>query len=277
MSLAPEQIAQRRHTLGASEIAAVCGLDPFRGPWDVWADKMGLDIRQQFAEADMGHLFERPLLEHYSRTTGVVLTYPDTMIHPLHKWVSATPDGLARDRVSQCKIVGMNMAHKWDAGVPEYVVCQVQWEMFVTELPLAVVVACIGGTDYRALDVPEDKEIQQSLFDLGREFWEHHVLTGVPPDPDASEACRKALSARHRRVSADMIPASRELVEMACEYKALSNRIKGLEAEQDALGNALRLAIGERSGFVFEGGRCTWQQDKNGSRSLRVHLQGDRR
>lgn len=275
--LTAEQIAARRHTLGASEIAAVCGLDPFRGVWDVWADKMGLDIRQQFAEADMGHLFERPLLEHYSRTTGVVLTYPETMIHPLHKWVSATPDGLARDRVAQCKIVGMNMAHKWDAGVPEYVVCQVQWEMFVTELPLAVVVACVGGTDYRALDVPEDKEIQQSLFDLGREFWEQHVLTGVPPDPDASEACRKALSARHRRVSADMIPASRELVEMACEYKALSNRIKGLEAEQDALGNALRLAIGERSGFVFEGGRCTWQQDKNGSRSLRVHLQGDRR
>ena len=275
--LTAEQIAARRRTLGASEIAAVCGLDPFRGVWDVWADKMGLDIRQQFAEADMGHLFERPLLEHYSRTTGVVLTYPETMIHPLHKWVSATPDGLARDRVAQCKIVGMNMAHKWDAGVPEYVVCQVQWEMFVTELPLAVVVACVGGTDYRALDVPEDKEIQQSLFDLGREFWEQHVLTGVPPDPDASEACRKALSARHRRVSADMIPASRELVEMACEYKALSKQVKALETEQDAIGNALRLAIGERSGFVFEGGRCTWQQDKNGARALRVHLQGDRR
>lgn len=277
MSLTPEQIAQRRHTLGASEIAAVCGLDPFRGPWDVWADKMGLDIRQPFAEADMGHLFERPLLEHYSRTTGVSLTYPETMFHPLHKWVSATPDGLASDRVVQVKVVGAQMAHKWDGGVPEYAVCQVQWEMFVTELPLAVVVACVGGTDYRALDVPADIELQETLLYRGREFWEQHVLTGVPPDPDASEACRKALSARHLRVSADMIPASRELVEMACEYKALSNRIKGLEAEQDALGNALRLAIGERSGFVFEGGRCTWQQDKNGSRSLRVHLQGDRR
>lgn len=275
--LTAEQIAARRHTLGASEIAAVCGLDPFRGPWDVWADKMGFDIRQPFTEADMGHLFERPLLEHYSRTTGVVLTYPETMIHPLHKWVSATPDGLAWDRVVQVKVVGANMAHKWDAGVPEYVVCQVQWEMMVTSLPLAVVVACVGGTDYRALDVPADIELQETLLYRGREFWEQHVLTGVPPDPDASEACRKALSARHRRVSTDMLPASSELVEMACEYKALSKQIKALETEQDAIGNALRLAIGERSGFVFEGGRCTWQQDKNGARALRVHLQGDRR
>ena len=276
MSLTPEQLASRRHTLGASEIAAVCGLDPFRGPWDVWADKMGIDIRQPFSEADMGHLFERPLLEHYSRTTGVALTYPDTLIHPLHKWVSATPDGLARDRVVQCKIVGMNMAHKWDAGVAEYVVCQVQWEMFVTELPLAVVVACVGGTDYRALDVPADLEIQQSLFDLGREFWEQHVLTGVPPDPDASEACRKAISSRHRKVSADMIPASRELVEMARKHKMLGVSLASLKEEREAIGNALRLAIGERMGFEWDTGRCTWAPDKNGDRALRVSVRGDR-
>ena len=112
MSLTPEQIALRRNTLGASEIAAVCGLDPFRGPWDVWADKMGLDIREEFAESDMGHLFERPLLEHYSRKTGVVLAYPETLIHPIHRWVSATPDGLGSDRVVQVKVVGTNMAHK---------------------------------------------------------------------------------------------------------------------------------------------------------------------
>ena len=263
--------------MGASEIAAVCGLDPFRGVWDVWADKMGLDIRQQFAEADMGHLFERPLLEHYSRTTGVVLTYPETMIHPLHKWVSATPDGMASDRVVQVKVVGANMAYKWDAGVPEYVVCQVQWEMFVTGLPLAVVVACIGGTDYRALDVVADSEIQETLLDLGRTFWEGHVLTGAPPDPDASEACRKALSARHRKHSAELVPATRELVEIAREHKRLGKQAKGLEEERDALGNTLRLAIGDRSGFEWEDGRCSWTTDKSGARALRIHIKGERR
>jgi predicted phage-related endonuclease len=213
----------------------------------VWADKLGLIPPESFAESDMGHLFERPLLEHYSRKTGVALTYPETMIHPLHKWVSATPDGLASDRVVQVKVVGANMAHKWDAGVPEYVVCQVQWEMMVTGMPLAVVVACVGGTDYRALDVPADLEIQETLLDLGRTFWEGHVLTGAPPDPDASEACRKALSARHRKHSAELVPASRELIEMAREHKRLGKQASlkeegRLEEERDAIGNALRLS-----------------------------------
>lgn len=275
--LTAEQIAARRRTLGASEIAAVCGMDPFRGVWDVWADKLGLIPPESFAESDMGHLFERPLLEHYSRKTGVALTYPEKMIHPLHKWVSATPDGLASDRVVQVKVVGANMAHKWDDGVPEYVVCQVQWEMFVTGLPLAVVVACVGGTDYRALDVPADSEIQQSLFDLGREFWEGYVLTGTPPDPDASAACRKALSARHRKHSAEPVPATRELVEMAREHKRLSKQAKDLDEVRDAIGNTLRLAIGDRSGFEWEDGRCTWTTDRSGARALRIYIKGERR
>ena len=276
MSLTPEQIAQRRTTLGASEIAAVCGLDPFRGPWDVWADKLGLDIRKEFAESDMGHLFERPLLEYYSRQTGIALTYPETMRSPFESWMSATPDGLAADRVVQVKVVGKDMAYKWDNGVPEYVVCQVQWEMIVTRRPLATVVSCVGGTDYRALDVPADTELQETLLDLGRTFWEGHVLTGAPPDPDASEACRRAVAARYRKVSSDMLPASRELIEMAREHKALGKQIGGLEKQRETIGNALRLAIGERSGFEWDTGRCTWAPDKNGNRTLRVSVKGER-
>jgi len=272
----PEQREARRSSLGASEIAAVAGIDPFRGPWDIWAEKMGFDIAEPVAGSDMGHLFERPLLEYYSRQTGVALTYPETMIHPLHKWVSATPDGLASDRVVQVKVVGANMAHKWDAGVPEYVVCQVQWEMLVTRRPLAVVVACVGGTDYRVLDVPADTELQETLLDLGRTFWDGHVLTGAPPDPDASEACRRAVAARYRKVSSDMLPASRELIEMAREHKALGKQIGGLEKQREAIGNALRLAIGERAGFEWDTGRCTWAPDKNGNRTLRVSVKGER-
>ena len=238
---------------------------------------MVLDFADPVAGSDMFLLFDRPLLEYYSRQTGIALTYPQTMRNPLETWMSATPDGLADDRVVQVKVVGKDMAFKWDNGVPEYVVCQVQWEMIVTRRPLATVVACVGGTDYRALDVPADIEIQQSLFEIGREFWESHVLTGAPPDPDASEACRKALSARHRKHSTELVPATRELIEMAREHKRLGKQAKVLEEERDAIGNTLRLAIGDRSGFEWEDGRCTWTTDKSGARALRIHIKGERR
>ena len=54
---------------------------------------MGLDIAEPVAGSDMGHLFERPLLEYYSRQTGIALTYPQTMRNPLETWMSATLTG----------------------------------------------------------------------------------------------------------------------------------------------------------------------------------------
>lgn len=260
--MTPEQRKARRSSLGASEIAAVAGIDPFRGPWDVWAEKMGLDIAEPVAGSDMGHLFERPLLEHYSKKTGVALEFPATMTHPTLSWVTATPDGLAKDRVVQVKVVGANMAHKWEQGVPDYVVCQVQWEMLVTGKPLAVVVACVGGTDYRAIDVVADSELQESLFEIGKRFWFDHVVTQTPPVPDGSEACRAALSARYRNVGTDLLPENELLVSMAREYKRIGKQIAELEQDQQAIANTMRAAIGERSGFEFPGGRVQWHQEK---------------
>ena len=260
--MTPEQREARRSSLGASEIAAVAGIDPFRGAWDVWAEKMGLDIAEPVAGSDMGHLFERPLLEYYSRQTGIALTYPQTMRNPLETWMSATPDGLADDRVVQVKVVGKDMAFKWDNGVPEYVVCQVQWEMIVTRRPLATVVACVGGTDYRVLDVVTDPELQQSLLAIGQRFWFDHVVAQTPPAPDGSEACQFALSARYRSVGADLLPANELLVSKAREYKRLAAQIAQLEQDQKAIANTMRAAIGDRSGFEFPGGRVQWHAEK---------------
>lgn len=262
MTFTAAQLERRRQSLGASEIAAVCGIDPFRGVWDVWASKMGLATSESNTASEMGHLFERPLLEHYSKKSGIALEYPATMTHPTLSWVTATPDGLAADRVVQVKVVGANRAHKWEQGVPDYVACQVQWEMFVTGKPLAVVVACVGGTDYRALDVVADSELQESLLEIGKRFWFDHVVSQIPPTPDTSEACRQALSARYRNVGTDLLPANELLVSMAREYKRLGAQIAQLEQDQRGIANTMRAAIGERSGFEFPGGRVQWHAEK---------------
>jgi len=53
-------LEKRKSFLGASEVAAVCGIDPFKSALDVWASKKGLIMEAQSIAADMGNLFERP-------------------------------------------------------------------------------------------------------------------------------------------------------------------------------------------------------------------------
>ena len=49
-TLTPEQIAERRNGIGASEVAAVLGIDPFKTAIDVWAEKTGRRPHEELAK-----------------------------------------------------------------------------------------------------------------------------------------------------------------------------------------------------------------------------------
>ena len=41
IGLTDEDLERRRKGIGASDVAAILGVSPWRSPWDVWADKTG--------------------------------------------------------------------------------------------------------------------------------------------------------------------------------------------------------------------------------------------
>ena len=46
-----EWLELRRRGIGGSDAAAVCGLDPWRSPFEVWLDKTGLFVDETAGEA----------------------------------------------------------------------------------------------------------------------------------------------------------------------------------------------------------------------------------
>lgn len=86
-------------------------------------------------------------------------------------------------------------AKGWGAAytdvVPEPIRAQVAWEMACTDLDLALVVTGFGtdttdGGFNIANVVPyvleRDGVYESYILGVGREFWEKHILTGIPPD-----------------------------------------------------------------------------------------------
>jgi predicted phage-related endonuclease len=64
--MTPGERIERRQYLGASEVAAVIGMDPFKGAHDLWSEKMGLLGESEESEAaEMGKLLESPILQRY--------------------------------------------------------------------------------------------------------------------------------------------------------------------------------------------------------------------
>lgn len=265
-------LQERRKYLGASEVAAVCGLCPFGSPLTVWASKKGLGDEIDSDATEFGRRFEAPLLAYYAEKTKATLTTPGVLYHPRHRWMAANLDAVANGKIDvQAKIVGTDMAHHWDSGAPDYVQCQVQWEMNVSGLQVAHVVACIGGTEYRCVELPRDDVMIGHLVEICTDFWQRHIVGGEMPEIDASEEAKRILARRFKTPTQGMGEAVPEIIADAREYLRLSAEIGDREKAKKLIANSLRLAIGDRAGLKWLGGYVSWKADKNGERRLYVH------
>lgn len=267
--------AMRRTFVGASEVPAVLGCNPWDSALDVWASKvLGVSKRKAHLEnretATLGHLMEPVLLADYARRHGVEVRPSPTLRHAAEPWCGATPDGVASSgELLQVKLVGARMLHHWqgpggrgDWVVPQYVLVQVQWEMFVAGASRAVVIAGLGGTDREDLPVGRDEEIIEGARELVRLFWHSYVLPRVVPEifdsPDDD-----TLRALYPRNLGRMERAPDEVVELAHRYAEAREAASNAEEVKERVAAQLKAAIGALDGYELpHGGRVTWKAAK---------------
>ena len=258
----------RRTFVGASEVAAVCGVNPYDSALDVWAAKVrGQTKRKPHLEgratARLGHLMEPELLKDYAARHGVQLVRPATRRHPDYPWAGATPDGdSSGGELVQVKMVGANMLHHWIDGPPRYVVLQVQYEMFVWQRDRAVVLAGLGGTDLEEFPLDRDEDLIDSMRQLVEIFWTECVVPRALPTDFDGVASDETLAVLFPRMLAGLVPATEGAVAVARDYADVRERIKPLEAEKEALAQRLKFLVGDAEGFEWPRGKVTWKNAK---------------
>ena len=262
----------RRHYLGASEVAAVCGFDPFKTKLDIWGSKKGWLQREESNAADMGHLLEPVLLQYYADKTGHRLTKPETMPGP-ECWMAATPDAIAKQPGInvQAKAVGRYMAEHWDHGAPDYVVLQCNWEMMVADLQVTDVVALICSTDPRIIRVERDQKLIDNIVTICRTFWFENVVANVMPTLDGSETATAILRAMYPD-RGETIQADAQLCAMARKHNRQAAALKTMKAKHDVLKNRIRQKLGSASCAELPKGRISYRTNIAGDRPLLVRI-----
>ena len=211
MSLTTEQQEIHATGIGASEIAAIVGRNPWASPFDVWQRKPGpnrlavleddFETDEERGHKEVGSVLEASLIElHRRRHPGTPVHHVShrTERHPEYPWVIASPDGFDGpadgpiDALLELKVVGVHMADYWTAGVPDFVTLQAQWQAFTCrhrfgEQPPRVYVLRLSGTDYLEYVVEYDEPLVQELYQLARTFWFDYVQTDTPPPIGAME------------------------------------------------------------------------------------------
>lgn len=237
---------QRRKGIGGSDAAAVCGLDPYRGPIDVYREKIGeAEPREQTPQMQRGKLLESVVVAQYMAATGRKVRRQPQRAHPDHDFIIGNIDrqilangdergtGLLEVK---CPSIRVFMRYVRE-GLPRQYVIQGQHYLGVFDyewMDFAIFNADLWKLVH--FEIKRDDAFIATLFEQEVKFWTQHVVPRVEPppvtlaiaapegvelpevegaiitrdDPEWAEAAEQLAQARTLRESAEAIEATAE-------------------------------------------------------------------
>lgn len=245
-----EWLQMRKHGIGGSDAAAVCGLSRWRGPLDVYLDKTSNEIEERETPAIYwGNVMEPVLRAEFAKRSGLVVEEVPFLFNCReYPFMIANVDGIAREKDGSVSLLEIKTANgfavkDWDNGLPQEYYLQVQHYMSVLDLAKSYVVVLIGGNDFRVEEVPRDDETIQTIINLEADFWRNHVLTLTPPAPGATSA--DALAGLHPASNGTSVILGSEADDIIADLesvKQLEEQIKAAKAEGE---NNLKAMLGD--------------------------------
>lgn len=264
----------RSPVVTSSEILAVCGLDQYRSPLELWAYKTG---RKPPVEQNdfmwLGHQMEPIISALFSRRTGLELLPQKSIYrHAEFDWATASPDNFwlyssgAPAGIVECKNTTHWNQYKWgDTYAPEAAVMQLNWQAGVIGLTSepSYVAGLVGGSP-EMFYMPKfnfSPDLFSQCMELAEKFlW--FVRNDTPPDA----------SARDRECLLSLLPTpvpenefelgGDKVVRLLEDYNTAVNSRLDMEAElkfwkdkEDTCKNRLEQMMGNNSVAVLPDGR----------------------
>ena len=151
MPITAQQREERKAWLGSSDMAAIMGLDPWRTPADVWAEKTGrLEQQEETSVMRRGNLLEGAILNFAEQELGKLTRNVRSTVPELH--LAANTDAVADygDPQNRLPVEAKSVGLWGDAGD--------DWGQEGTdEVPERVIVQC--HVHMRCLDAPDGSRI----------------------------------------------------------------------------------------------------------------------
>ena len=259
-----EWLEIRRGGIGGSDAAAIVGLDRYRSPFAVYADKLGLSPEREDNEAmRQGRDLEDYVAQRFTEATGKkVRRCNDTLQHPEYPRLLANIDRLVvgEKALLECKTTSVLNKAKFAQGEypPNYYV-QCMHYLAVTGLQRCYLAVLVLNQGFHVFTVDRDEDEIAALIAAEMRFWDAHVAKQVPPLPDGTESASsviKGLYPEAREKEATTLYGQEQKIKT---YLELTAQIDALEKERDATKQALQLELGNAEVGHAHGYQVEWR------------------
>lgn len=251
----------RRGALGASEIAAILGLNPRTTPWEIWADKTGrLEDEPTNRAQAAGLWYERAVLDYAETIVGEVNR--DVRVRCSDAPIASTCDAItvADHSPVEAKTTGLTgpVFGEWgDEGtdsVPDYYAVQVHTQLLCTGADLGHLFALVAGRGTVHYEIERNDRIADTIKQFASQWWEQHVVGDTPPpvEPTSFDVVKRL----KREPGKVFILSSSDLVD---RYEAARQARLDAAKLEDAAKAALLAAIDDAElAEVPDGRRVTY-------------------
>lgn len=266
---------ERRAGLGGTDVASIVGVSTYRSPIDTYLEKRGeAPAQEQTWRMRLGQIFEDAIADAYQEREGKRLTRMGVVFHKDHPFLYVHPD---RKVIGEPGLVEVKKTVGKAELTPAWKV-QASWQMALTGRLWCDVVV-FNGNDIEPLRVERDQALIDSLVDAAVGFWNDHIVPGVPPEVDGTEAYRDYLAALHEPVEEERT-ATAEQVLLLDELRVAGGARKSAEAHEQRIKNLLAEQMGTATKLVAPQGSVTYRMTKaseyvvtrEAKRVLRVNL-----
>lgn len=196
----------RKNGIGGSDAGAVCGLNPYMSPLEVYVSKTCEDMHEEVPDNEAmreGRDFEDYVAKRFMEASGLKVRRSNMMYASKeHPFMIADIDRLVTGREGgimglECKTASPYSAEKWkDGKIPAHYIIQCYHYMAVLGAKLWYIAVMVYGREFKYMKIERDEEIIQQLIRIEENFWKNNVMKRIMPEPDGSEAAEAFIN-RH--------------------------------------------------------------------------------
>lgn len=276
-------LSERRNSLGGSDIGAVLGLNQYKSPYAVWAEKTGRIPQQEDNEAmRQGRDLEQYVAERFTERSGKsVKRYNYLLRSDAAPYLHANIDRRIVGEKSglECKTSSSLNLRAYSSGeFPEsyYAQCVAYlavtgWERwYLAALVLNKAFYIYQITTIQNDTIPDwcESSVYVSLEEINAlkrcaiDFWESYVIPDIPPPADGTAATGDAIQS----IYSDDSGGSVELFErddLLKDYFFLAAERQGIQKRMDKIKQTIQGDMGNASEAFSTSASVTWKaQDR---------------
>lgn len=289
-----EWLGTRSKGVGGSDAAAIAGANPYKSPIVLYMEKVGLYKGPEPGEAAYwGNTLEavvadeflkRYINEHMEQFNSLgnmpkVMRQNKLFAHSEYDFMRANIDRLIvcpiRGKgILEVKTANQFLADEWvGEDVPNQYYIQLQHYLEVMDLNYGYIAVLIGGQRYKHYFIERDREVGKMLIEIESNFWNNHVLIGIPPEMDGADSTTEMMKILYPQ-SYDYPPL--ELGNGAEEWLIKLDLVKKLldeaKEEKQTWENKLKDLIRDNEVAFAGPHKITWKTDKRGQRRFTYKL-----